>query len=184
MDRPRPTQRLPTHTGSERKQLCASCRDTWGGSGLERARDGGDGDVVQERLERFAPALPCRLRPAFAACGGFARCFSRHLPSDLCAPGLWLRCKCNGQASEPFALLLQRLSVLLQFRERLPGHVCGCAGTDGAYQDTCCVWICPVVVLRFRFWLHISSTSSSSKVTACADVRIFSGLYNLDLDFK
>lgn len=51
-------------------------------------------------------------------------------------------------------------------------------------QDTCCVWICPVVVLRFRFWLHISSTSSSSKVTACADVRIFSGLYNLDLDFK
>ena len=107
------SRRLPIQEG--RGSNC----DTWGGSGLERARDGGDGDVVQERLERFAPVLPCcrhRLRPAAAACGGFARCFSRHLPSYLCAPDSCCGFStCDGQLvlCESFGLLLsQRPSAL------------------------------------------------------------------------
>lgn len=113
-------------------------RDTWGGGWLERAGHGGDGDMVEERLESLAPVLACRSRHLSAAASGgyFARCcISRRLHGSLLCP-------CGPCLSErpPSLLRFQPEMVifLLAFlsarfaRGWVAGHVCGCPGTHGA----------------------------------------------------
>lgn len=51
----------------------------WGGRGLDRAVDGRDGDMVQERLERLAPVLPRRRRRRRSSAAGLSRRSSLHV---------------------------------------------------------------------------------------------------------